>query len=93
MSSSFLGNLVFFIWTLHGGIAQGTADADAASIFVLNEIYAHSRPLQALKNIQNDITVAIIQDIGHKPRIQPMEYFKGPDWPAINRRVYEILYG
>ena len=75
------------------GIAQGTADREAVSVFVLNEIFSHDRPLQTLKNIQDDITVAIIQDTARKPRTQPMDYFKGPDRPTINRRVYEILYG
>ena len=75
------------------GIAQGDDDEDLAFAFVRDEIFSDNRPLQSLKNIQDDVTIALIQDTGRKPKKQSMEYFRGPDWTAINQRVSEILYG
>lgn len=76
------------------GIAQGETDnIEAASIFVRDYIYYDNYPLTLLQGIQDDITVAIIQNTAMRPAKQPMEYFKGPDWEALRKRVYDGLYG
>ncbi|MCR5013075.1 MAG: protein phosphatase 2C domain-containing protein [Lachnospiraceae bacterium] len=76
------------------GIAQGKAEGEnEASIFVRDWIYNENYPLAALQGIQDDITVAIVQNTAERPACRPMEEFKGPDWETISREVYRKLYG
>ena len=74
-------------------VCQGGSNEEEAFCFVRDEIFSDDRPLHSLKSVQDDITVSIIQDIAGKPRVMPLDYYKGPDWEAINRSIAEILYG
>ena len=76
------------------GVAQGEQESmDIAAQFVLEWIYANNYPLESLQGIQDDITVAVLQNVSERPARQPMEYYKGPDWKTIQKTVYEQLYG
>ena len=74
-------------------ISRGTDCEDEAFIFVRDNIFSENRPMQSLQSIQDDITVAIIQDTAGEPPIMPLDYYKGPDWTAISQSVSKILYG
>ena len=83
-----------FYQILAKGIAQGLPEEEeAASVFVRDWIYCDNYPLTALQGIQDDITVAIVQNTAERPSRKPMEYLKGPDWETIRKRVYNSLYG
>ncbi len=76
------------------GVAQGKQEHKIpASQFVLDWVYANNYPLESLQGIQDDITIAILQNTAERPAEQPMEYFKGPDWKTIQKNVYARLYG
>ena len=76
------------------GIAQGEEDKEEeASVFVRDRIYCDNTPLSALQGIQDDISVAVIQNTAERPARQPMDALKGPDWESIRQQVYGKLYG
>ncbi len=76
------------------GIAQGEEDKEEeASVFVRDWIYCDNTPLSALQGIQDDISVAVIQNTAERPARQPMDSLKGPDWVSIRQQVYGKLYG
>ena len=72
-------------------VAQGNDDCDSMQ-FVADYVFQNNRPLTSLQGIQDDITIAVIQNTAQYPELQPMEYYKGPDWETINQRVYRLLY-
>lgn len=77
---------------LTNAVAQG-GNKDEAQDFVLRSLWQNDRPRQTLMDIQDDVTVAVIQQTAVTPIRRPLSDFTPPDWDAIHRDLYQTLYG
>ena len=73
-------------------VAQGD-DEEEAKDFVIEHILQGNRPLKTLQGIQDDISVAVMQNRAIRPSCLPMDYYLPPDWEEINRRIRFQLFG
>lgn len=74
-------------------IAQGKPILDVEIFAEKNYAGDLGRSIKAMQEIQDDISIAIIQRTDNYPTNKPTEWYRPPDWDTINKRIYEILYG